>query len=415
MSGARHEGRLPDGTAWRAEVPENWDGVVIADADLTDQPAHAAIDRWCLAEGHAVVRSTREPAAWQVARTLENRRRIDELFRQRFGEPEAVVATGESLGGMVSRAIAERAPELADAALAMNGGGSGIIGLWNVKEDAGFALRTLLGGGADPAASDGLPGLLARAEDDAAGRARATLAAAFAMQPEWSDPDAPRPAADDLESAARAMRASLGFGLAPAIREHIEGLAGGVFAGNADVDYVALGGRLGRRRAIVERMYELAGLGLDDDLRRLDAADRTRPDPDAVRWAESGSWSGRLRMPLTTVYAIGDPAAVPEEEQAYRCAAERAGCSALLDEFFLDAAGHCRFTTGERAAAIRHALRRARGEAVAADPAVLQAEATAIDSAAGSAARAAAYVAYRPEPYLRPHDLAGRVSVSGGV
>lgn len=410
MSAGHAEDRLPDGTAWRADVPNGWNGVVIVDADLTDQPAHADIDRWCLAERFAVVRSTREPAAWQVERTLENRRRIDALFRTRFGDPDLVVATGESLGGMVSRAVAERAPELADVALAMNGGGSGLIGLWNVKEDAGFALRVLAGG----ADANELPEVLDRAEADAAGRARATLAAAFAMQPVWSDPDAPRPAPSDLEAQARAMRRSLGFGLAPAIREHIESLAGGVFAGNVDVDYRALGGRLGRRRAVVEHVYERAGLALDDDLRALDSADRTVPHPDAVRWAESGSWSGRLRVPLVTVYAIGDPAAVPEEQRAHRDAAERAGAADLVDEFYLDAAGHCRFTTGERAAAIRHAVRRGRGEAAAAVPSDLQQEASAVDDALASTGRAPAYVAFEPDPYLRPHDLAPRGAAGEG-
>lgn len=406
MSARREEGRLPDGTAWRLLVPSDWDGVLVSDADLTAQPAHADLDRWCLDERIAVVRTSREPAAWQVERMLDNRRRVHELVAAAVGSPRVVIAAGESLGGMVSRAIAERAPELADAAVVMNGGGAGLIGLWNAKEDAGFALRELVGGAA------GLPELLERAAGSAAGRARATLAAAFAMQPTWSDPQAPRPAPDDLDAQASAMRSTLGFGLAPGIRAEIERLAGGPFTGTAGVEYRALAARLGRRRRIVEHVYERAGLSLEDDLGRLDAASRTTPDADAVRWAESGSWRGHPRIPLVAVYAIGDPAAVPEEQSAYRAAAERGGGADRVEEYFLDAAGHCRFTTGERAAAISRALELVDGGARAASAAELQASARAADALhaerGGSVAeRDAAYLEYDPDPYLRPHDLAG--------
>lgn len=402
------EGTLEDGTAWRLRVPATWDGILVSDADLTDQPAHADVDRWYLGEGIAVVRTSREPAAWQVGRMIENRRRVHELVEGLLGAARTVVATGESLGGMVSRAVAERAPDLADAALAMNGGGSGLIGLWNAKEDAGFALRTLLGDAHD------LPSVLERAEADPAGRARATLAAAFAMQPTWSDPDSPRPDADDLDAQAAVMRSALGFGLAPAIRADVERLAGGVFAGNDDVVYAELAGRLGRRRAVVEAAYDRAGLRLDDDLAALDAAPRRAADPAARAWAESGSWSGRLQRPLLAVYAIGDPAAVPEEQRAYRDAALRRGGAGALHERYLDAAGHCRFTTGERGAAFRGALRLARGEAVGSID-ELQQEACTVDDAWAAGGRlrperAAAFTDHEPDPYLRPHDLAGAVA-----
>lgn len=447
MSQATASGRLVDGTAWRAIVPEEWGGVVISDADLTDSVSHTAFDEWCLREGMAIVRTSREPAAWQVDRMLSNRHEVHELFTKRFGTPKTVVATGESLGGMVSRAIAERDEGLADAAIAMNGGGSGTIGLWNAKQDAAFAVRVLIAkrDGADRDGADrdgcGLVESLAAAESSPAGRARATLAAALAMQPTWSDPDTARPAHDDLLAQAAVMRSSLGFGLAPGIRAEVERLAGGVFAGNEDVEYADLGCRLGRRRAVVDAAYERAGISLEADLASLDAAPRIVTDPAAVRWAERGAWSGDLLMPLVTVYAIGDPAAVPEEEGAYQRTVERGGSSERLDELYLDAAGHCRFTIGERAVAVERAIQHIEGVDIAgqhsdskhsagkhsaarATPAELNARAALIDAqhttqpsdaADRPAQRHAAFVEFEPEPYLRPHDLWDAVAAPTGL
>jgi pimeloyl-ACP methyl ester carboxylesterase len=352
---------------------------------------------------------------------LANRHEVHELFTKRFGTPNTVVATGESLGGMVSRAIAERHTDLADAAVAMNGGGSGTIGLWNAKQDAAFAVRVLIAGsdntGSDNTGSGGtdLVESLTAAQSSPAGRARATLAAALAMQPTWSDPDAVRPADEDFLAQAAAMRSSLAFGLAPGIRAEVERLASGVFAGNEDVDYADLGCRLGRRRAVVDDAYERAGISLDADLASLDAAPRISTDPAAVRWAERGAWSGELLMPVVTVYAIGDPAAVPEEEGAYHRTVQRGGSTDRLEEVYLDAAGHCRFTVGERAVAVERAIQQIDGatrsaSAQRATPTELNAMAASIDAehAPGKTAntsRRAAFVDFEPEPYLRPHDL----------
>jgi pimeloyl-ACP methyl ester carboxylesterase len=411
-----------DGTAWRAIVPQVWGGVMISDADLTDSVSHAAFDKWCLGEGMAIVRTSREPAAWQVDRMLSNRHDVHELFTKRFGRPKTVVATGESLGGMVSRAIAERGHGLADAAVAMNGGGSGTIGLWNAKQDAAFAVRVLIAD-RDGAGRDGadLADSLAAADSSPAGRARATLAAALAMQPTWSDPDAPRPADDDLLAQAAAMRSSLGFGLAPSIRAEVERLAGGVFAGNEAVEYADLGCRLGRRRAVVDAVYERAGIRLEADLAALDAAPRITIDPAAVLWAERGAWSGELLMPLVTVYAIGDPAAVPEEEGAYHRTVERGGSTKRLEELYLDAAGHCRFTTGERAVAVERAMQLIDGQHIdsqvnpgSAKPDELNARAALID-AQQPTQRLAAFVEFEPEPYLRPHDLWDAAAAPAGL
>lgn len=410
MNAQRTSGRLAGGTAWSAAVPDQWNGVMVSDADLTDFRSHADFDAWCLHSGYAIVRTSREPAAWQVDRMLANRHEVHDLFARQYGAAATVVATGESLGGMVSRAIAERDADLADAAVAMNGGGSGTIGLWNAKQDAAFAVRVLL------APSDGvdLVAAVAAAEDNAAGRARATLAAALAMQPTWSNPDLARPEPDDILGQAAAMRSSLGFGLAPGIRADVERLAGGVFAGNEHVDYTELGRRLGRRRSIVDALYERAGISVDADLNALDGAERIATDAAAVRWAEAGVWSGHLRMPLVTLYAIGDPAAVPEEERAYQNTVEKStvqkgGAESMLDEVYLDAAGHCRFTVGERAVAVERALQALSGDRPPASPALLNESATAIDGegptwGALPATRHASFVDYEPDDYIRPWD-----------
>jgi hypothetical protein len=103
---------------------------------------------------------------------------------------------------------------------------------------------------------------------------------------------------------------------------------------------------------------------------------------------------------------------------------------------YLDAAGHCRFTIGERAVAVERAIQHIEGVDIAgqhsdskhsdskhsagkhsaarATPAELNARAALID-AQQPTQRLAAFVDFEPEPYLRPHDLWDAVAAPTGL
>jgi hypothetical protein len=411
-------GRLADGTAWSAAVPASWNGVLVSDADLFDRPEDRGFDAWCLGAGMAIARTSREVTQWCVGRAIDNRAEVHGAIERRFGRPERVLVTGASLGGLVTRALMEQGAGLADAGVAMNGGGAGTVGLWNIKLDAAFALDVLLAGDADraPGAVAGrlrdpahIGALVTRARQSAAGRARLVLAAALARQPVWSDPERPEPVPDDLRALADGMTSTLDLALAPAIRAAVEAEAGGVFSWNTDVDYAALVAGAGDRRAVVAQAYADAGLDPDDDVAALDAAPRIAADPAALAWAaDNRIWSGQLSGPVVTMYAIGDPAAVPEEEAAYARTVARAGRTELLQQLFLRAAGHCRYTTGEQAVAVRAALDALDGRTGHQSAAGRNRCADEIDehlaTEHGAPLRPAAFFDFRPEEFPRPFD-----------
>ena len=116
----------------------------------------------------------------------------------------------------------------------------------------------------------------------------------------------------------------------------------------------------------------------------------------------------------------------PENEQAYRSAVDRAGDGPLLQQMFVDRAGHCAFTPAETITAVQVLIRRldtGRWNLSALDPASLNAQAAALGAqynifASGSSVApvAPAFLRYRPAPYLRPFDLApgGQGALPGG-
>jgi len=120
---------------------------------------------------------------------------------------------------------------------------------------------------------------------------------------------------------------------------------------------------------------------------------------------------------VLTMHTTGDGLVVPENEQAYRSAVDRAGDGRLLRQIFVDRAGHCAFTPAETITAVQVLVSRldtGRWDDSALSPASLNASATGLGPAynifaVGSAAPVAtppAFLRYQPFPYLRPFDLA---------
>jgi hypothetical protein len=121
---------------------------------------------------------------------------------------------------------------------------------------------------------------------------------------------------------------------------------------------------------------------------------------------------------VLTMHTTGDGLVVPENEQAYRSAVDRAGDGRRLQQIFVDRAGHCAFTPAETIAAVQVLVNRldtGRWDAAALDPASLNARATGLGPdynifVVGGVVKPAppAFLRYRPFPYLRPFDFAPR-------
>jgi hypothetical protein len=169
----------------------------------------------------------------------------------------------------------------------------------------------------------------------------------------------------------------------------------------------------------VVALYHAAGLSLAGDLHKLNQATRISASSAAVKYlADNIAFNGRLTMPVLTMHTTGDGLVVPENEQAYRSVVDRAGDGRLLQQIFVDRAGHCAFTPAETITAAQVLLNRlhtGRWDAGALAPASLNTQANGLGPdynifASGKAAvpTPAAFVRYRPPVYLRPFDLLGR-------
>ena len=167
----------------------------------------------------------------------------------------------------------------------------------------------------------------------------------------------------------------------------------------------------------VVALYRAAGLSLGHDLQTLDRATRIRATPSAVAYlVRNIVFTGRLPVPVLTMHTTGDGLVVPENEQAYRGAVDRAGDGAALQQIFVHRAGHCAFTPAETITAVQVLVSRldtGRWDLSALDPASLNAQAAALGPQdnifpVGNTIEAAApaFLRYRPAPYLRPFDLA---------
>jgi dienelactone hydrolase len=168
----------------------------------------------------------------------------------------------------------------------------------------------------------------------------------------------------------------------------------------------------------VVALYRAAGLSLQHDLRTLNHATRISAVPSAVAYlAHNIAFTGRLPVPVLTMHTTGDGLVVPENEQAYRSAVDRAGDGRLLRQIFVNRAGHCSFTPAETITAVQVLVSRldtGRWNGSALDPASLNAQAAGLGPdynifAAGTAAPVQtppAFLSYQPLPYLRPFDLA---------
>lgn len=364
---SRFEGRLDNGALWAAVVPEEWNGALLLwsrgwrpDQGLAEA-APSAAEAALLAHGYALAGSSYSAGGWALAEAVPDQLATLDAFAAASGlTPERTLAWGMSMGGLVSAALAERHGDRIDGALPMCSSMGGALGMMNMGLDGAYALDVLLDD--DDSISivniddDMANGAAARAIAEAArtspeGLARLALVGVLAGLPGWTSPRSPEPAADDLAAQAQQMADLVPSGvLLP--RAEQEGRAQGVFSWNEAVDYDDLLDRSGRR-ALVEGMYAEAGLDLEADLVRLNAAPRIAANPAAAAYMRDNyTPDARPEAPVLAVQRKGDGVTSPSLQRAYADAAlERVGPD-MIQSLWLDGAGHCNFTAEEIAASV---------------------------------------------------------------
>ncbi|HEX6931563.1 MAG TPA: hypothetical protein VF162_05440 [Streptosporangiaceae bacterium] len=427
-------GSLQDGATYLIEVPAQWNqtlflyshGYVTPGGNNPAQDVgDPATGGWLLSHGYALAGSSYSSTGWAIQQALPDQIATLDLFDAQVGKPQQTIAWGHSLGGIITAGLIQTYPNRFSGALPMCGVLAGGVATWNTALDGAFAFQQLIDpsvqvtGITNPGANlQGAEAAIAAAQATPAGKARIALAAALGDTPGWFTPLSPEPAANDYASQEANQfqwDANVDFPFIFAFRAELEARAGGNPSWNTGVDYVRQLAKSADGNE-VRALYQAAGLSLRADLRTLNKAARISADPSAVRYlAGNISFTGRITMPVLSMHTIGDGLVIPQNEQAYRSAVNRAGDSRLLAQIFVHRAGHCAFTPAETITAVQSLLNRLdTGRWGPLDPATLNSQAAALGAgfnifAVGSTIfpTAPAFLRFQPTQYLRPFDLAG--------
>lgn len=432
----RSEGVLSDGTKYQIVVPERWNGTLLlysygppvapeAPAWPVDRPVVQAL----LGRGHAIV-GCQTTRFWPLEENVGNQLAVADRFADSVGAPERTLALGQSIGGLLSAALVQAAPERLDGALAICGTLGGGVGTQNQQLDCTFAFATL----AAPDAPIELVNIthpprnaavavtaLDEAQRSAQGRARIALAATLAAVPGWYDPTAPAPAdATAHQHGQYRWLRDPDFPVFLGARAILEERAGGNPSWTTGVDYRGLlAASAGTDH--VAALYADAGLDLDADLDALERAPRITADPAAVAYFERHvAFTGDLAgTPVVTLHTVGDGLVPVDHVGAYADVVAWAGQRRLLATLHTARGGHCALTTAETLTAFDVLVHRIdTGRWPDLDPDRLNTHARtlfpdeahrlpatvgAIDPPRGASA-APAFVAHDPPPMLRMHD-----------
>jgi pimeloyl-ACP methyl ester carboxylesterase len=418
-------GALPDGATYLIEVPSPWNGTLLLYSHGYvrpgfPNPAQDAGDlgtrAYLLANGFALAGSSYAHTGWALQEAIPDQLATLDAFEAQVGTPTRTIAWGHSLGGIITAGLLQTAPERFDAALPMCGVLAGGVGTWNQGLDAEFAIQQLIPNGiglqithiTNPAANLGnAEGVIFDAQQTAAGRARLALASALGDLPGWFDPASPEPAATDYTAQEANQFTWITRVDAPflfAFRAELEFRAGGNPSWNTGVNYAK---QLANSVDLseVQGLYQAAGMSLDADIAKLNAAPRVSADSNALAYLEqnivfNGDLGGK---PVLTMHTTGDGLVVNTDEQAYRSVVNKAGNGPLLREVFVHRAGHCQFTPAETVAALEALISRLdTGHwAGVTDTDTLNASATALGPLNVAPA---SFISFEPARFLRPFD-----------
>jgi pimeloyl-ACP methyl ester carboxylesterase len=423
-------GKLADGATYLLQCPPGaWNGTLYLYShgyvtpggnnparDVGD-PATAA---WMLGHGYALAGSSYASTGWAIAQALPDQINTLDAFGSLYGQPATTVAWGHSLGGIITAGLIQDYPKRFDAALPMCGVLAGGVATWNTALDAEFAFQKLIDPAvqivniANPTANlQAAEAAGASAQQTAQGRARLALVSALGDTPGWFTPLSPEPAANDYASQeANQFKwgSQVTFPFVFAFRAELEARAGGNPSWNTGVNYFADLAKSADFKEVVA-LYRAAGLSLTKDLLTLNGAPRVKANPDAEAYLiKNISFNGSISVPVLTMHTTGDGLVVPENEQAYRSAVDRAGRASLLRQVFVHRAGHCTFTPAETVTAVQTLENRlATGQWHVPSPAAMNTQAAALGPQlnvfTGGVATPPAFISFSPARYLRPFNL----------
>jgi len=267
------------------------------------------------------------------------------------------------MGGLVTSDLVEKYPDRFSGGLTACASSGGAVGMMNMALDGAFAFVTLIAPDAgialvhtenDMDNGRRVQAALTVARESAQGRARIALAAVLGGLPGWTSA-AVRPTSPDGEAAEMAKAFAGGIFLP---RADQEARAGGVFSWNDGVDYKVQLDKSGRR-AMVEEVYKEAGLDLDSDIARLNAAPRIKADPKAVGYMIANfTPTGRITIPVLAMHTIGDGATSPSLAKGYAQIIRDAGHGDLISLTWNARAGHCSSSGPETIAGIDALIQR---------------------------------------------------------
>lgn len=380
-SPTEHSGSLPNGTTWKAVVPQDWNGTLLLysrgyyPSFLPDpNPTQVAPDgdtRQALLDlGYALVGSSYSAKGWPLETALQDQLdSLDEAVGSIGTDPDRVLAYGSSMGGLVTGQLSEQASTVIEGALATCGIVGGAVGLGNYQLDAVHAINELLAPSEDIPLVDyatmgdafSAAGDLTAAVDDAQetplGRARTALAASLLQIPDWRPGEDP-PNPWDWEAVEQAqyewLSSTLTFILAG--RFDLETSAGGNASWNAGVDYLDLFSQSPNVQQVVGLYLEagLTSLHLVADLIDLTNTADITADPAALdSLRDTSTLSGEPAVPVLTLHTTDDNLVPVEHEDGYFDNVLSSGNPSLVRQAYVARPGHCTFTPAEMVASIQ--------------------------------------------------------------
>ncbi len=410
-------GALADGTVYRIDYPENFNGTLLIGLDYALTQFQSQESQALLALGYAMAGVTRIVTGWDVEASAGNHLTTLDIYNQLHGSPQQTLLYGRSLGAHTGAAIVQKYADRFDGALLACGGLGGAVGIWNAKFDALFIAKVLIAENNDELKVMDIPDdfatttrpawleALARAQETPEGRARIALAAVIAQLPTWSHPAKQQPAPFDLDALQEGLYDSLAgsplptVGQAMSSRNELNRRGGGSISFNTEVNYREILQSL-QNADIVYELYRQAGLDIESDLTKLAQAPRVSADPQALSWIAPQVWHGGLTIPVLTLNNIGDNISAVSALYAFQETVTRAGSAAFLRQLYVNSAGHCAFSPAESIAAINTLVERINtGDwNMSTNPYTMNSKAEALNLGPSR------FINYQPEPFARAFD-----------
>jgi pimeloyl-ACP methyl ester carboxylesterase len=116
-----------NGAAFRIDVPENWNGVLLVYCHgYSSRPGTFSVEKPNAASrlnaaGFAVAQSGYAAGGWAVQEAMQDTEALRRYFIRKYGKPKETYITGHSMGGFLTMALLESVPSGYDGGLALCG------------------------------------------------------------------------------------------------------------------------------------------------------------------------------------------------------------------------------------------------------------------------------------------------------